>query len=280
MTRPHRPPVTVLIMPATFPSHAAAVLPLKLWQPTWFDGVALVIGSAAPDLPYALGRSSPAPYTYGHTWWGVLASVPVTMAATRLVRRAAPEVAAHLPGLGPFAVGDYGALGRVRHPWWVTAGSALIGAASHVAWDHVTHASVRGTKVGLPRLEREVLPGVPAWMPLHLASSAAGALGWLALSARVGRRRRLAAWHGPAPAVRRRPAVFWGAAAATGAAGVAAAVLAPTPRERIVPFLPPLPRPAVLSARILGITAASLIAAAAAHRRVVRQAGAAPRTRR
>ncbi|MEV4513168.1 DUF4184 family protein [Dactylosporangium sp. NPDC049525] len=267
-------------MPATFPSHAAAVLPLKLWQPTWFDGVALVIGSAAPDLPYALGRSSSAPYTYGHTWWGVLASVPATMAATRLVRRAAPEVAAHLPDLGPFAARDYGALGAVRHPWWVTAGSALIGAASHVAWDHVTHASVSGTGLGLRSLDREVLPGVPAWMPLHLASSAAGALGWLALSARVGRGRQIAAWHGPSPRVPSRPAVFWGAAAATGAAGVAAAVLAPSPRERIVRFLPPLPRPSVLSARLLGITAASLIAAAAVHRSAVRLADGAPRRRR
>jgi hypothetical protein len=258
-------------MPATFPSHAAAVLPLKLWQPAWFDGVALVIGSAAPDLPYALGRSSSPPYTYGHTWWGVLASVPATMAATRLVRRAAPEVAAHLPGLGPFNVKDYGALGGVRHRWWVTASSALVGAASHVAWDHVTHASVCGTKVGLPRLEREVLPGVPAWMPLHLASSAAGAVGWLALSARLGRRRRIAAWHGPAPRVRHRPTLFWGTAAATAAAGAAAAALAPNRRERIVRFLPPLPRPAVLSGRLLGITAASLIAAAAAHRAVTRR---------
>lgn len=261
-------------MPATFPSHAAAVLPLKLWQPTWFDGVALVIGAAAPDLPYALGQSARPPYTCGHTWWGVLASVPATVAATRLVRRAAPEVAAHLPGLGPFALGDYGVLGGVRHPWWVTAGSALVGAVSHVAWDHVTHASVPGTGVGIARLNREVLPGVPAWMPLHLASSAAGAAGWLALSAHIGRRRRIAAWHGPAPRVARRPAVFWGTAAtvgAIGAAGVVAAATAPRARDRIVRFLPPLPRPAVLSARLLGVTAASLIAAAAAHRAVSRR---------
>lgn len=255
-------------MPATFPSHAAAVLPLKLWQPAWFDGVALVIGSAAPDFPYVTGRCEGPPYTFGHTWWGVLASVPVTTAATMLVRRAAPEVAAHLPGLGPLAVADYGALGGVRHPWWVTAGSALIGAASHVAWDHVTHASVPGTGVGIPRLDREVLPGVPAWMPLHLASSAAGAVGWLAMSARIGRGRRIAAWHGPAPQIRCRPAVFWSTAAATGAAGAAASVLAGTPRARIVRFLPPMPRPAVLSARLLGVAAASLIAAAAVHRAV------------
>ena len=42
-------------MPATFPSHAAAVLPLKLWRPRWFDGVALVVGSMAPDTHSAAG---------------------------------------------------------------------------------------------------------------------------------------------------------------------------------------------------------------------------------
>ncbi|GAA2338550.1 DUF4184 family protein [Dactylosporangium salmoneum] len=248
-------------MPATFPSHAAAVLPLKAWRPRAFDGVALVIGAAAPDLPYALGGCRP-PYTYGHSWWGVLASVPATMAATALVRRAAPQVAAHLPGAA-----DFGALGGVRHPWWVTAGSALLGAASHVAWDHVTHASVPGTRVGLPVLSREVLPGVPAWMPLHLASSAAGAAGALALTARMTRRGSIRAWHGPAPVVRRRPGLFWGTAAVTAAAGTAAAAMAPADRDHIVPFLPPLPRPAVLSARLLAVTATALMAAAAMVRR-------------
>ncbi|WP_432977211.1 DUF4184 family protein [Dactylosporangium sp. CA-233914] len=256
-------------MPATFPSHAAAVLPLKLWRPDVFDGVALVIGAAAPDLPYAAGGCRP-PYTYGHTWWGALLSVPASVAATRLVRWAAPTVAAHLPALGQFAARDYGALGGVRHPWWVTAGSALLGAASHIAWDHVTHACVPGTRVGLPALRREVLPGVPWWMPLHLASSAAGAAGWVALSARIGQRRRIRAWHGAAPAVPPRPAQFWGAAAAAAAAGTAAAVLAPATRERIVPFLPPLPRPAVLSARMLGVTATALLTATAVHRALTR----------
>ncbi|GIJ54890.1 DUF4184 family protein [Virgisporangium aurantiacum] len=253
-------------MPATFPSHAAAVLPLKLWRPDRFDGVALVIGAAAPDLPYALGSCRP-PFTYGHTWWGVLASVPATIVAARLVRRAAPTVAAHLPTFGPFAVRDYGALGRVRHPVWVTAASALLGAASHVAWDHVTHDRVPGTRVGIPALRREVRPGVPAWMPLHLASSAVGAAAWLAMSAEVGRRRRVVAWHGPAPAVARRRRLFFGTAAAVGTVGAAASVLVPATRERIVPFLPPVPRPAVLSARILGTVAGALLAAAAVVRR-------------
>jgi hypothetical protein len=178
------PAATVAIMPATFPSHAAAVLPLKLLRPGLFDGVALVIGAAAPDLP----------------------------------------------------------------------------------WDHVTHAAVPGTRVGLPRLSREIVPGVPWWMPLHLASSAAGAAGWLALSAHLGRRRLIRTWHGPAPAVPAHPRRFWATTAAVGAAGAFAAVTVPATRERIVPFLPPLPRPAVLSARLLAVAAAALAAGAAGVR--------------
>jgi hypothetical protein len=92
---------------------------------------------------------------------GGLAGVPVTAGAARLVRWAAPVVAVRLPGLGPLAVRDYGVLGGVRHPWWITEALALLGAASHVAWDHVTHESIAGTGLGLPALAREAVPGVP-----------------------------------------------------------------------------------------------------------------------
>lgn len=44
-------------MPMTFPSYAAAVLPFKFARRRWFDGVALVIGSAAPDMPYSLAAA-------------------------------------------------------------------------------------------------------------------------------------------------------------------------------------------------------------------------------
>lgn len=46
-------------MPMTVPTHPAAVVALKLWRPRWFDGVALVLGAAAPDLAYALDGSAP-----------------------------------------------------------------------------------------------------------------------------------------------------------------------------------------------------------------------------
>jgi hypothetical protein len=41
---------TVVIMPLTLPTHPIAVVPLKMWRPGWFDGVALVVGAVAPDV--------------------------------------------------------------------------------------------------------------------------------------------------------------------------------------------------------------------------------------
>ena len=112
-------------MPATFPSHAAAVLPLKFWKPHWFDGIALTIGSAAPDFAYALDGTwfeAPVPnwpplYAIAHSWYGIVMwGLPVTVAGCWIVRRT-------------FA--------RVSSAWLLTASSAITGAASHVVWDHL-----------------------------------------------------------------------------------------------------------------------------------------------
>ncbi|MFF3457644.1 DUF4184 family protein [Streptomyces sp. NPDC002730] len=82
-------------MPLTFPSHAA-VTPLKIRRPDWFGGVALVVESTAPDLPYAVGAPL---LTYGHTWAGLaLWGVPLSVVATLLIWQSAPTVAALLPG--------------------------------------------------------------------------------------------------------------------------------------------------------------------------------------
>ena len=84
-------------MPATLPSHQAAVLGLKLWRPRWFDGVALVVGAAAPDAAYAvtgLGVD-----IRSHAWHALLwFNLPLTLVLTaadpprRAVHRGAPAV--------------------------------------------------------------------------------------------------------------------------------------------------------------------------------------------
>ncbi|WP_285684733.1 DUF4184 family protein [Actinoplanes sp. NBRC 103695] len=201
-------------MPLTIPTHPVGVVPLKMWRPAWFDGVALVVGAVAPDLSYAM-HGVVSLHTHNLValvWWGV----PVTVVLTLPVRWAAPVIAAHLPG-----VGDFGVLGTVRHRWYVTVGSALIGAFSHLAWDWITHPGY------VPSLSHEVLPGMPWWGLLSDASNLAGFVAGTIMVLLLGRAGLLREWHGPPPAVVPRPAVFWSVVAGTGACGVAAVLLNP-----------------------------------------------------
>ena len=200
-------------MPLTLPTHPVAVLPLKVWRPRWFDGVALTVGAVAPDLAYAVYGFAPVLRTHNLLavlWWGV----PVTLVVTGLVRWAAPVVAAHLPGGGRLRLGDYGVLGAVRHPWAVTVVSAAIGAFSHVAWDSVTHATF------FPVLRREVWPGMPWWGLFSDASNIAGFVAGAMIVVHLGRSGLIRRWHGPPPEVARRPVVFWAVVVAVLLAGL------------------------------------------------------------
>jgi hypothetical protein len=187
-------------VPSTLPTHPLAVLPLKLWRPRWFDGVALATGACAPDFAYAL--DGPGILIPSHTvpallWW----SLPTAVAVAQLCRWGAPAVAAHLPPW--FRVRDFGVLGTVRHRWWITASSALLGAVSHLLWDLVTH------------------PGaVAAWWPIREASDTAACFLLPVFVVYVGMRRKLREWHGAPPAVPVRPVRFWGVTLAVLAAGL------------------------------------------------------------
>ncbi|MET7424992.1 DUF4184 family protein [Dactylosporangium sp. NPDC005555] len=210
-------------MPLTFPSHPAAVLPLKVWRPRWFDGVALVAGSTAPDLAYALDGSGLPVWPLSHQLPGLVVwCLPVTVAVVWLTRRAAPVLAAHLPGLAAF-----GALGRWP-AWPVTVSSALLGAASHLALDRVEF----------------LLP----WS--EYVMHALGALGFAAVVAHIGRRRLLRFWHGDPPPRNRRPVLFW---------TVAAAVTLPL--VAVTPFLPGAAQAHTTGARLLCAVAGGLLAA-------------------
>lgn len=217
-------------MPLTFPSHAAAVMPLKIRRPHWFDGVALVVGSAAPDLPYGVGAPL---LTYGHTWAGlVLWGVPLSVVAALVVRRSAPVVAAHLPGWWR----EYGVLGQVRHRWYVTVFSAWIGAVTHRLWDDVTHDGLAGTSLGFAVLGKPLLPGLPWWVALHIASTLIGIVGWVWATVHIGRHGLLRRWHGPPPTVVTRPLRFWGSMALATMLGSVACALLPDGRIPVVFF--------------------------------------------
>ena len=207
-------------MPLTLPTHPIAVVPLKLWRPRRFDGVALVIGAIAPDLSYAtygIGETMRTHNLLALLWW----SVPVTLVAVRLVRWAAPAVTAHLPGGGPLRLRDYGVLGIVRHPWYVTVLSALLGSFSHLAWDWLTHPGYFAS------LQREAWPGTPWWSLFSDASNLVGFAAGTLLLVHIGRHGLLRRWHGPPPRATPQPFTFWSTVAVALGGGLTLAVVHP-----------------------------------------------------
>jgi hypothetical protein len=217
-------------MPLTFPSHAAAVLPLKRWRPRWFDGVALVIGSASPDLAYALDGSRLPVFPLSHQWHGlVLFCLPVTLLGCVLVRWAAPVVSAHLPG----SLTAYGILGCRRPRLFVTAASALIGAASHLIWDRLAvgafdlTSTVVGGALALFLLLRYPPTTDSNAKPDQAARAAASATAGRDGEAAFGGRAEQSSVEQPFRAPRARPLYFWPVAVAVTSAGVAVALRMP-----------------------------------------------------
>ncbi|HEX5598401.1 MAG TPA: DUF4184 family protein [Micromonosporaceae bacterium] len=232
-------------MPLTFPSHLAAVLPLKLWRPHWFDGVALVTGAVAPDVVYlAMGFPNELPDT--HTlpalfWW----CLPVALAYAWAIRRASATIAIHLPRrLQPF-----GALSQSRHPAWITVISALLGATTHIGWDWLTHTD--GWLRQLFGLDWYAATGIAWWTVSDLSSTLLGGIVAILLLVRAVRRPNL---FSPQPqAAPARPRRFWATAAIVATAGLA-----------VLPFLPSATAPAATGVRLLHLAAAALLTGALA----------------
>lgn len=131
-------------MPFTFLPHQAPLLPLVGRDARW-DGVALVAGSVAPDLFYVTNGWGYGPFGWslwfdGHAarnqFWVVLLAVVLTVVVRRIVMPVAPLA---LPDLGGLGIRQYAAASQHRHRWWVTVGSAAVGAASHLVIDSFTH---------------------------------------------------------------------------------------------------------------------------------------------
>lgn len=238
-------------MPLTFPSHLAPVLPLKLWRPRWFDGVALTTGAVAPDVGYLFAGTRFDLGSRTHTlagllWW----CLPVALGYAWLVRRTVAGIAVHLPGERIFGWRRYAALRGVRHPWRITVCSALLGAASHLGWDWLTHTDRWLRRFGIE--DFHAATGIHWWSFADLLSTVIGAAVVVGLAVRVGRRHERV--DGVPPSVPpARPALFWGIALAVTVAG--AAVLAGLPAAA-------MPAPGLV--RLLHLAAVALIAGAAA----------------
>ena len=186
-------------MPFTF-SHPAAVLPLIA------DGrgrgrtvaSALVAGSLAPDLMFFADSLLPGTYGTGRTLhrpWAV-PTLDVAVAAALvagwhgLLRE---PLVALLPD--PWADRAEAATAPLRksgtRPTWQDAawfaGSAALGAATHVGWDSFTHRGCAGVRL-FPVLDRE-FGGMPGYLALQWGTSAVG-LGLIAAAGTRTLRRR------------------------------------------------------------------------------------------
>lgn len=133
-------------MPLTFPSHAAAVLPLlHLPGARSLPASALVLGSTAPDLVYLVGTlGAAAHHPAGLLGFCLPAGVLAFLYLEALV----------LPVVGPVLVAASPArvrptLARVVGPrplprtvgaWALVLLALLVGAATHQLWDGFTHA--------------------------------------------------------------------------------------------------------------------------------------------
>lgn len=188
-------------MPLTFLSHQAPVVALKIARPRWFDGVALVVGSMAPDFPYVLSETAWEFDAHGPV--GLVAfALPASVAVAWVLRTQVAAVAfALLPSLGPLRLRDWRVLAARRPAGWVTATSALLGAASHGLWDTFTHDRRAGARLFPLLRERALTLGdapVSYARVLQYIGHVFGALVTLALLRHIAREGLLARWYGEA----------------------------------------------------------------------------------
>ncbi|MGW4245963.1 DUF4184 family protein [Nocardia sp. NPDC004722] len=255
------------VVPLTFPSHALAVLPLKIRWPRRLDGVALVVGSAVPDASYPVAGFFSMPETHALPallWW----CLPVGIVATGVIRWGAGPIAAHLPRFGGFDLPAYGVLGVVRYRWYITGYSILIGAVTHDFWDGFTHDPAGGHGWGVARFPVLLRPspiGRPWWYALQQTSTVAGAALAIGVFYYIGRRGLLRAWHGNPPATRRAPTRFWTTA------GLAAVLML-----SLIPLMPLAFQPFVVGVRLLYVAALALLAGAVSVRLVSPRRSAPP----
>lgn len=156
-------------MPATLLSHQALVLPLKMRWPRRFSGLALCIGSMAPDLEF-IGRMSD-DWLFSHTLFAQLwFTIPLTFALVWLITRLlVPALLPYLREVTWLRLHDIAAIEPpVGVRGWVgVSGSAYVGGVSHVVLDGVTHGNHSGWLVpSIPMLRMHV-PHFGGPVPLY-----------------------------------------------------------------------------------------------------------------
>lgn len=161
--------------------HVAAVLPLLRSRKTLFSATGLIIGSIAPDFEkfLRLGLHN----RHSHTWTSILYfSCPVALGLAFLFHLVVRDpFIAHLPRslyqrLARFQYFDWGQY--FRQHYFVVVFSIMLGAATHLVWDSLTHG--RDQLVEQYTWLRSYVHGIPVLLPVFSAfgviSSSIGAL--------------------------------------------------------------------------------------------------------
>ena len=156
-------------MPITLLSHQALVLPLKMRWPHRFSGLALCIGSMAPDLEF-IG-------TMRDDWivsHGILAqlwfTVPITIGLVWIIcALAMPVLLPYVRDHPSWRWHDLAALETPRgwRGWSSVALSGWIGGLSHVILDGITHGNHSGWLVPWFPILRVPVPHPGGAVPLH-----------------------------------------------------------------------------------------------------------------
>lgn len=211
-------------------SHAAAVLPFRRWCPARLSFGALVVGSMVPDLGYYLGLTAIA--RFAHTVPGLVAvDLPAGLLVIAVLGLMRELLAVLLPQPHRDALRETLEF-LAGTPGWrraaILAGSVVLGAATHAAWDSFTHAgSLPVTRFDWLRSELFAIGSwrVPAYNCLQHASTLFGIVA-LAIAYRSWLKARHAAQARPASS--REAARWWilGGIAAAGALATAAWVAA------------------------------------------------------
>jgi hypothetical protein len=193
-------------------SHQAPVLPLKRWRPRSFSGLALCLGTIAPDLEFILRMDND--WVISHTLAGqVYFTIPLVLVLHLLLSRLAlPFWLPRLPLGPPLHLEELQALDSPRDfgAWTRVAVSGFIGGVTHVLLDAVTHGNHSGWLVPyVPFLRTPV--DLAGHLPLHdvlqivlsLVLAPAACASWRG----IARDRLLWHWRGgtPPPAVRLAP---------------------------------------------------------------------------
>ena len=157
-------------MPWIVPSHQAPVLRLARSRPGWFSGLALVLGTMAPDLAFILPLdASGAPAS--HTLAGQLyITVPLVLVLHALLTRLVlPWLLPHLPGGAPLHLHE---LARSRPAAGLAANlrvaaSGLLGGLTHIFIDGFTHGDHSGWALALLPWLATPVPHPGGEAPLH-----------------------------------------------------------------------------------------------------------------